>query len=269
MTSPCSPSHNTHTHISNTHIHTQAHTRAEVSPPLFLLVSSSLAPPRLRVSSVKAKPVSLKQHTHPVTQSYTHKNVSRRDCRCLCATLLRHLGQQHPRIGGALCKLATAVQLRVSVGEGEGNWECLLGMEQQAHLPFASCPLFPLPPTFPPSLPPAAFTYSLTRTYIPLISYTHTHTQRDNSMLTFEGQQFLGINNIAQKMSSLGKLAHNVQRFDVQPSVDPNNLVIFVVGQVKLEGQDNPLQFAEMFQLVAAGPGNFYIQNEIFRLIYG
>lgn len=33
---------------------------------------------------------------------------------------------------------------------------------------------------------------------------------------------------------SLGKLAHNVQRFDVQPSVDPNNLVIFVVGQVKV-----------------------------------
>ena len=33
---------------------------------------------------------------------------------------------------------------------------------------------------------------------------------------------------------SLGKLAHNVQRFDVQPSVDANNLVIFVVGQVKV-----------------------------------
>lgn len=83
-------------------------------------------------------------------------------------------------------------------------------------------------------------------------------------MLTFEGQQFMGTANISQKMAvrkharlvgsaleghtyayttthpivrthqSLGKLAHNVQRFDVQPSVDQNNLVIFVVGQVKV-----------------------------------
>lgn len=99
-------------------------------------------------------------------------------------------------------------------------------------------------------------------------------------------------------------MAHNVQRFDVQPSVDQNNLVIFVVGQVKvrapstsprtrtfrshlptrpfflysflsylsqmqLEGQDNPLQFAEFFQLVASAPGQFYIHNQVFRLIYG
>ncbi len=70
-------------------------------------------------------------------------------------------------------------------------------------------------------------------------------------------------------MQSLGKLAHNVQRFDVQPSVDQNNLAIFVVGQVKLEGQDNPLQFAEFFQLVASAPGQYHIHNQIFRLIYG
>lgn len=85
-------------------------------------------------------------------------------------------------------------------------------------------------------------------------------------MLTFEGQQFMGVANISQKMAvctwllahvgfgpnpvalpfmhlliillrrwqSLGKLAHNVQRFDVQPSTDPNNLVIVVIGQVKV-----------------------------------
>lgn len=37
-----------------------------------------------------------------------------------------------------------------------------------------------------------------------------------------------------QRSQSLGKLAHNVQRFDVQPSTDPNNLVIVVIGQVKV-----------------------------------
>ena len=87
-------------------------------------------------------------------------------------------------------------------------------------------------------------------------------------MLTFEGQQFMGIANISQKLAGLGKVVHNVQRFDVQPSLDPGNLVILVVGQIKLDGQDNPLQFCEFFQLVASTPGQFYIHNQLFRLIY-
>jgi hypothetical protein len=36
----------------------------------------------------------------------------------------------------------------------------------------------------------------------------------------------------------------------------------------QLEGQENALQFAEFFQLVAYAPGQFYIHNQIFRLIY-
>jgi hypothetical protein len=87
-------------------------------------------------------------------------------------------------------------------------------------------------------------------------------------MLTFEGQQFMGIANISQKLAGLGKVVHNVQRFDVQPSLDAGNLAILVVGQIKLDGQDNPLQFCEFFQLVASTPGQYYIHNQIFRLIY-
>jgi hypothetical protein len=87
-------------------------------------------------------------------------------------------------------------------------------------------------------------------------------------MLTFEGQQFMGGTNISQKMAGLGKLVHNVQRFDVQPSLDPSNLIIAVVGQVKLDGQENPLHFSEFFQLVASSPGQYYIHNQIFRLNY-
>jgi hypothetical protein len=45
-------------------------------------------------------------------------------------------------------------------------------------------------------------------------------------------------------------------------------LIIFVTGHVRL-GPNNPLQFSQMFQLVALGPGQYYIHNEIFRLIYG
>jgi hypothetical protein len=36
---------------------------------------------------------------------------------------------------------------------------------------------------------------------------------------------------------------------------------------MKVEGQTNPLQIAHTFQLVASGPGQYYIHNEFFRLV--
>jgi hypothetical protein len=53
-----------------------------------------------------------------------------------------------------------------------------------------------------------------------------------------------------------------------QMSTNPNALLIFVTGQLKIQ-QDNPLHFSQVFQLVATGPGQYYVHNEIFRLVYG
>jgi hypothetical protein len=67
----------------------------------------------------------------------------------------------------------------------------------------------------------------------------------------------------------LGKVAHNIPMLtkDVQLSVNSSAMLIFVTGQLKI-ADGNPLLFSHVFQLVATGPGQYYVHNEIFRLIY-
>jgi hypothetical protein len=71
-------------------------------------------------------------------------------------------------------------------------------------------------------------------------------------------------------LQSLGPLAHNVAQLtkDFQIGATPQNLLVFVTGQLRI-GNDNPLHFSQMFQLVAVGPGQYYVHNDVFRLIYG
>ena len=45
-------------------------------------------------------------------------------------------------------------------------------------------------------------------------------------------------------------------------------MLIFVTGQLMITGQTNALLFSQVFHLVATGPGQYYISNEIFRLLY-
>lgn len=87
-------------------------------------------------------------------------------------------------------------------------------------------------------------------------------------MLTFEGQQVQGSQNILQKLKSIGKVHHTVKSMDVQPSKDASALVIFVTGSITIDGE-NPLHFCEFFQLVSTAPGQYYVHNDVFRLNYG
>ena len=100
------------------------------------------------------------------------------------------------------------------------------------------------------------------------VLFTLDLSQNDNSMLTFEGQQFGGPASIVGKMKQIGKVQHSVKSMDVQPSKDPNSLVIFITGSVQIDG-GNPLHFCEFFQLVSTGPGQYYVHNDVFRLNYG
>jgi hypothetical protein len=52
-------------------------------------------------------------------------------------------------------------------------------------------------------------------------------------------------------------------------SVSNTAMLIFVTGQLKIGAEGNPLLFAHTFQLVATAPGQYYVHNELFRLIYG
>mmetsp|Transcript_10881 Transcript_10881/g.19541 ORF Transcript_10881/g.19541 Transcript_10881/m.19541 type:complete len:122 (-) Transcript_10881:926-1291(-) len=90
----------------------------------------------------------------------------------------------------------------------------------------------------------------------------------DQSMLTFEGQQVQGSANIINKLKSVGQVKHSVKTTDIQPSANPNAIVIFVTGAVQIGG-DNPLHFCEFFHLVGTGPGQYYVHNDVFRLNYG
>mmetsp|Transcript_9137 Transcript_9137/g.26106 ORF Transcript_9137/g.26106 Transcript_9137/m.26106 type:complete len:124 (+) Transcript_9137:116-487(+) len=90
------------------------------------------------------------------------------------------------------------------------------------------------------------------------------------SMMTFEGQQFQGPENIIGKLKGVGKVVHAVKSMDVQPGNTPSSLMIFVTGTVQIgEGNANPLHFCEFFCLVSTGPGQYYVHNDIFRLNYG
>jgi len=87
-------------------------------------------------------------------------------------------------------------------------------------------------------------------------------------MLTFEGTQTQGSANIVAKLKSLGTVNHSVKSTDVQPSAQPNAILIFVTGAVTIDN-GNPLHFCEMFQLVSTAPGQYTVHNDVFRLNYG
>lgn len=90
----------------------------------------------------------------------------------------------------------------------------------------------------------------------------------EQSMLTFEGQQVQGSPAIINKLKSVGQVKHSVKTTDIQPSSNPNAIVIFVTGAIQIGG-DNPLHFCEFFHLVGTAPGQYYVHNDVFRLNYG
>ncbi len=89
------------------------------------------------------------------------------------------------------------------------------------------------------------------------------------STLTFEGKKVEGPAAIIEKLSSIGAVTHNTTGFtvDIQGGPGGSTLLIYVVGHMKI-GENPPLHFSQMFQLVATAPGQYYIHNEFFRLIY-
>mmetsp|Transcript_5563 Transcript_5563/g.21898 ORF Transcript_5563/g.21898 Transcript_5563/m.21898 type:complete len:125 (-) Transcript_5563:96-470(-) len=91
------------------------------------------------------------------------------------------------------------------------------------------------------------------------------------STMSFEGQgPFTGPQEIVKKFVEVGQIMHEGEgmTIDVMPGATENALLIFVVGRLKISGNDNQLLFSEMFQLVAVGPGQFYVHNQIRRLVY-
>ncbi|KAL5511912.1 NTF2 [Sanghuangporus vaninii] len=94
---------------------------------------------------------------------------------------------------------------------------------------------------------------------------------RQESMMTWEGQQVQGVQGIVEKLTSLpfAKVVHNITTIDAQPSsLQAANLLVSVMGFLKVDDGEHPLQFAQVFQLIQ-DQGSYYVFNDIFRLNLG
>ncbi|KAK8794698.1 hypothetical protein WA158_001679, partial [Blastocystis sp. Blastoise] len=88
----------------------------------------------------------------------------------------------------------------------------------------------------------------------------------NDSMLTFEGQEFLGAEQILGKINSTGAtFVHKPETLDVQPLFDGSILVV-VSGSLTID-TNNPLQYSESFILKNNGANSFYVANDVLRLI--
>ncbi|KAJ1949713.1 nuclear transport factor 2 [Linderina pennispora] len=92
---------------------------------------------------------------------------------------------------------------------------------------------------------------------------------RDVSMMSWEGQQFKGANDIVEKLVSLPftRVVHKVTTMDAQPSLPGvTAIVITVTGQLQIDDEQKPMQYTQSFQLV--DDNGFFVYNDIFRLNY-
>ncbi|CAN4082282.1 unnamed protein product [Withania somnifera] len=93
---------------------------------------------------------------------------------------------------------------------------------------------------------------------------------QEGSMLSFEGVNIQGAQNIVGKLTSLPfqQCKHNINTVDCQPSGPAGGMLVFVSGNLQLPGEQHALKFSQMFHLMPTTQGSFYVLNDIFRLNY-
>jgi len=93
---------------------------------------------------------------------------------------------------------------------------------------------------------------------------------QDTSLLTFEKDQFMGMQPIMTKLTTLAftQVQHSVATCDCHPYQD-TGVLIMVVGELAVDGETTkPLKFLQSFVLMPAA-GSWFINHDIFRLNYG
>ena len=89
-----------------------------------------------------------------------------------------------------------------------------------------------------------------------------------DSMLTYEGEAYMGVENIMEKLGSLPAIRHQITTFDAQPTVG-EGIVCMIGGDLYIDSDSNPVKFAQTFHLQKGGKFEYYCHNDIFRLNYG
>ncbi|KAM0439951.1 hypothetical protein ACHAPT_001051 [Fusarium lateritium] len=95
---------------------------------------------------------------------------------------------------------------------------------------------------------------------------------RPQSMLTFESASVLGVDSIVEKLSSLPfeKVKHQVSTLDAQPANNEGGIIILITGALLVDEEQRPMNFTQSFQLARdAASGQYFVYNDIFKLIYG
>lgn len=89
-----------------------------------------------------------------------------------------------------------------------------------------------------------------------------------DSLLTFEGQPFMGKAKISDKLSQLTfqKILHQIETCDCQPTVD-GGVVVLVTGHLNTD-DDPPHRFSQTFVLKPAN-NTYFVQHDLFRLCLG
>ncbi|KAL0207046.1 hypothetical protein P9112_012757 [Eukaryota sp. TZLM1-RC] len=94
----------------------------------------------------------------------------------------------------------------------------------------------------------------------------------DESMLTFEGKHYHGTTNIIKQLTnglSFETVEHNVDNMyiDCQPSTT-NGIFIMVSGNIIAnKNSDQPIKFRQMFHLTSPGKNQWFLTNDVFRLV--
>jgi hypothetical protein len=91
---------------------------------------------------------------------------------------------------------------------------------------------------------------------------------QDQSILTWEGQRFIGSQAISQRLAGLpfGQIEFQMSTLDCQPTIT-NGVLVFVTGQLITEGESKPLKFSQIFHLLNAN-NSWVLANDMFRLNY-
>lgn len=90
-------------------------------------------------------------------------------------------------------------------------------------------------------------------------------------MLTWENNPIQGTNAIVEKLTSLpfSKVVHRVLTLDAQPASPTNAaIIVLVTGQLLVDDGQNVLQYSQLFHLMPEG-SSYFVQNDVFRLVYG
>ena len=91
----------------------------------------------------------------------------------------------------------------------------------------------------------------------------------DQSLLTYEGEQFMGVEAIMGKLSGLPNIDFDATNAvtDFQPSVNEGIFAMINCSMAIDGGQ--PLRFTQTFLLQKGGEAGYYVHNEVFRLSLG